>query len=217
MFPNWTRIADALRGHGVDAPPARLAAAEPHAKLRLDVKEQVKHSNDAERGWLYFNLVLEHAGIARSPATDAALQELHAYHAEHNLWELVPEDVVPALQALRTRVRRMVVVSNSNGRLHQKLARLGLGAFFDVILDSAVEGIEKPDPRFFEIALARAGAQRDTTLHVGDFYWIDVVGARSAGLQAALLDAADLYPEVDCTRLRRLGDLLPLVGRSRDP
>jgi putative hydrolase of the HAD superfamily len=211
VHPNWHRISDALARQGVRVAPAALAAAEPHAKKRLDVREQVRHSNDSQRGWLYFNLVLEHAGIERSAATDAALRELYAYHAEHNLWELVPEDAIASLESLRKRLRRMVVVSNANGRLHVVMERLGLSRFFDVMLDSHLEGVEKPDPRLFQIALERAGAKPAQTLHVGDFYWIDVVGARHAGLRAVLLDAAGLYPDADCPRVTSLAELARLI------
>jgi HAD superfamily hydrolase (TIGR01549 family) len=206
VFPGWGRISAALAARGVKVSPEALAAAEPHAKRRMDV-ERVQRSNDVQRGWEYFDLVLEHARVARSPATDAALEELHAYHSQHNLWELVPDDVVPALTRLRARVRRMLVVSNSNGRLRVKMERLGLARFFDVMLDSHEEGVEKPDPRLFEIALERASGRPETTLHVGDFYWIDVMGARAAGLRAVLLDSAGLYPDADCPRVRSLGEL----------
>jgi len=216
VFPNWHRISAALRANGVAVKPEVLAAAEPRAKRVLDVPEQVRHSNDSQRGWTYFNLLLAQAGIERSPATDRALEELHAYHAEHNLWELVPDDVVPALERLRRRAARMVVVSNANGRLHVMLERLGLARFFDHVLDSQVEGVEKPDPRLFQMALERAGARAETTLHVGDFYWIDVRGARAAGVQPVLLDPIGLCEWADCPRVRSLGELASLldVGRS---
>ena len=211
--PNWQRISEALAARGVRVTPQVLAEAEPHAKRRLDVPDLIRHGNDSQRGWTYFNFVLEHAGIARSPGTDAALEELQAYHAVHNLWELVPEGVVPALERLRARVPRLVVVSNANGRLHTVMERLGLARFFDVMLDSHLEGVENPDPRLFELALERTGGHPETTLHVGDFYWIDVQGARAAGLRAVLLDPAGLYPEADCPRIRSLGELADLLER----
>lgn len=207
MLPNWRRIAGTLAAHGVDVAPEALAAAEPLAKRELDVPNLVRHSNDAQRGWSYFNLVLQHAGVALSEATDTALLELNAYHSAHNLWELVPDDVPEALERLRERVKRLVVVSNANGRLHVVMERLGLARFFDLMLDSQLEGVEKPDPRLFQIGLERSGGRAQTTLHVGDFYWIDVMGARAAGLRAVLLDAAGLYPDVDCPRVLSLGDL----------
>ena len=167
----------------------------------------MRHSNDAQRGWSYFNLVLQHAGVALSETTDAALVELHAYHSKHNLWELVPEHVPRALERLRSRVARLVVVSNANGRLHIVMERLGLARFFDLMLDSQNEGVEKPDPRLFQIGLERSGGRAETTLHVGDFYWIDVMGARAAGLRAVLVDSAGLYPDADCPRIKSLDEL----------
>jgi HAD superfamily hydrolase (TIGR01509 family) len=211
VVPNWQRISDALAARGVRVAPEALAAAEPHAKRRLDVPDPAGLTSDAQRGGSYFHLLLELAGVARSPATDAALEELRAYHAAHNLWELVPDGVVPALERLRAIATRLAVVSNANGLLHAVMERIGLARFFDVMLDSHLEGVEKPDPRLFSLALERAGARAETTLHVGDFYSIDVLGARAAGLRAVLLDAADLYPDVDCPRVRSLGELADLL------
>jgi putative hydrolase of the HAD superfamily len=96
------------------------------------------------------------------------------------------------------------VVSNANGALRAVLERVGLSPFFHVALDSQEEGVEKPDPRIFQIALARCGAEPATTLHVGDFYHVDVEGARAAGLRAVLLDAAGLYADCDCPRVPSL-------------
>lgn len=204
VVPNWQRVCDTLVRHGVSAEAARLAAAEPHAKRELDTPDGVRSSTDDRRGWLYFHLVLAHAGIARSEATDQALAELRAYHQEHNLWESVPGDVEEALLRFRRLGLRLVVVSNANGTLRAKLARLGLAAHFDHILDSQEEGVEKPDPRLFERALVRSGATRKTTLHAGDLYEVDVVGARAAGLEAVLVDRGSLYAGADCPRVSDL-------------
>jgi putative hydrolase of the HAD superfamily len=207
VFPNWPLVSETLGRHGVAADAARLAVADMHAKRQLDTPGALVATNDAQRGWLYFNLVLDHAGIARSEATDRALEELHAYHAVHNLWELVPPDVPPALARLRALAPRLVVVSNANGRLRFLMERLGLDRFFGVMLDSHEEGVEKPDPRLFERALVRSGGRAETTLHVGDLYHVDVRGARAAGLRAVLLDTAGLYPDADCPRVASLGEL----------
>ena len=83
--------------------------------------------------------------------------------------------------------------------------------FFTVICDSHVEGVEKPDRRFFEILVERAGARPETTVHVGDLYHVDVVGARSAGLRAMLFDPHDLYADYDVPRVKDLSELATLV------
>lgn len=213
VVPNWERVSAALADHGVCVPPSRLAAADPLARRDLDLGAG-QNATDQQRGWLYFNLVLEHADVTLSPATDAALAQLQAYHAERNLWETVPDGVPAALEALRALGLKLVVVSNANGKLRLLLDRLGLAARVDLMLDSYEEGVEKPDPRLFEIAMERSGAVAGSTMHVGDLYHVDVEGARGAGLQATLLDPCDLYGDFDCDRVRSLGELAQRLARG---
>jgi HAD superfamily hydrolase (TIGR01549 family) len=212
IYPNWWRVSGALAKHGVEVSPEALKAADPRARRELDDRKVIGGTTDASRGWLFFDLILAHAGVASSEGTSAALAELHTYHTASNLWEYVPDAVLPAIDALRRRGLRIVVVSNANGTLRAHLDRLQLTSRFDVVLDSADEGVEKPDPRFFEIALAKSGARKETTIHVGDLYYVDVVGARSAGLRGVLLDEADLRPDADCPRVRSLDELVRTIA-----
>ncbi len=204
VYPNWERVAGALARHGVAADAARLAAVEPSVRRELDTDGGVRTTTDRSRGEAYFNRVFVLAGVPLGPALEPARAELAAYHAEHNLWELVPEETIPALQRLSGGGRRLAVVSNSNGTVRAKLQRLGLARFFETIVDSLEEGVEKPDPRIFALALQRMSARHDTTIHVGDLYYVDVVGARAAGLRAVLLDSRDLYRDHDCPRFPSL-------------
>jgi HAD superfamily hydrolase (TIGR01509 family) len=212
--PNWSRVSDALARHDTVVDAARLAEAEPRAKRRLDNGDTIRATNDQQRGWTYFDLVLTEAGVPLSRATADALAELHAYHQTHYLWESVPDEVKPSLAALRGAGFRLVVLSNANGTLHRAFERLGLTSAFDLIFDSHNEGVEKPDPRFFHLALERAGADAATTMHVGDLYHVDVAGARAAGLTPALLDVGGLYPDCDCLRVRSLTELVNALTAS---
>ena len=208
VFPNWQRISEVLAAHGVQVAADALAAVEAQAKHHLDRSRTVKASNDTQRGWQYFNLILERAGVQLNAATDAALAELHAYHQASNLWEYMPDDVLPSLRAIGILGLKSVVVSNANGTICALAERIGIGAEVHCVLDSHTEGVEKPDPRFFEIALRRGRASRATTIHVGDIYEVDVVGARAAGIRPVLLDAAGLYPDADCPRVQSLPELV---------
>jgi len=212
VYPNWSRVSETMERHGVLVTAQALSAAEPRAKQRLDRGETIQGTNDEQRGWTYFDLVLTEAGVPLTASTAAALLELNAYHRQFNLWETVPEDVPPALAALRARGLRLVVVSNANGTLLSMFTRLGLAQAFDVVFDSHVVGIEKPDPRFFQLALERSGARAETTVHVGDLYHVDVVGARAAGIAAILLDAGNLYGDYDCPRVRTIREVVDLIA-----
>jgi HAD superfamily hydrolase (TIGR01509 family) len=215
LFPNWARVSEALARHGVAVGDAALSTADYRARRRLDVGDTISATSDASRAWLYFDLVLTEAGVPLSVATHAALDELNAYHREQNLWERIAPGVVTALQALRALGVRLTVVSNANGTLCAHLDRLDLTRWFDCVLDSCDLGVEKPDPRMFEMALERSGARAETTIHVGDLYHVDVVGARAAGLCGVLLDEANLYPDADCPRVKSLAELVALLESGR--
>ena len=57
-----------------------------------------------------------------------------------------------------------------------------LGKYFGAVLLSCVEGIRKPDPRIFEIAMDEMHAVPAETGYVGDTISRDVLGSRNAGL-----------------------------------
>lgn len=213
VHPNWTRVAEALARQGIVTTAQALLASEPQAKREMDLGSLMARTDDRRRGWIYFESVLRHAGLEVTEAAAAALAEVRAYHDVHNVWEHVPNEVVPTLTALRALGLRLVVVSNANGLVRALFDRVGLTAYVDHLLDSHEWGVEKPDPRLFHLALAHSGAQAARTLHIGDFFHIDVVGARAAGLaEAVLFDAADLYGDADCPRIHRLESLVELVA-----
>ncbi len=210
--PSWTRVADALVRHGARVTSSALAAAEQKATRDIDDAHTIGRTDDRARGWLYFNLVLQHAGVAQNAGTDAALAELREYHRHDNLWEHVEPDVAPAMAALRRRGLKLVVVSNANGRLKHLFDRVDLTKWFDHVLDSHEWGVEKPDPRLFQLALEQSRADAATTVHVGDLYHVDVAGARQAGLREGILfDMAGLYEGVDCPRVTSLASLVEWI------
>ncbi len=198
--------------HGIDVSAAALAAAEQKATREIDDASIIGRTDDRSRGWLYFNFVLAHAGVAQDERTDAALADLREYHRAENLWEHVEPDVAPALAALRERGLKLVVVSNANGRLRHLFDRLDLTRWFDHVLDSDEWGVEKPDARLFELALAQSRSDAARTVHVGDLYHVDVVGARRAGLRdGVLFDVGGLYEDADCPRVNSFAELLEWI------
>jgi putative hydrolase of the HAD superfamily len=116
------------------------------------------------------------------------LEALWEEHRERNFWSLVPPGTKRALDRVRVLGVRVAVVSNSEGMLANLFDDLGLTSAFDLVLDSGVVGIEKPDVRIFRLALDRFEVPPERTLHLGDTFATDVVGARAARIRVALVD-----------------------------
>jgi putative hydrolase of the HAD superfamily len=96
-------------------------------------------------------------------------------------------DAAPALRELRARGLRLVVVSNWDASLHERLEETGLAPLVDAAVASAEIGHAKPDGAIFAHALALAGAPAEAAVHAGDSPDADVAGALAAGLRAVLV------------------------------
>ena len=204
-------VSRTLSRYGVTVTPDALWRGEHRARCIVDDPDLVARSNDRSRWKTYFEAILAESGIQAGAVVDPVLAELRAYHDRHNLWEVVPEGMHSVLDRLRGRYR-LSVISNSNGSVRQKLIRVGLAPYFEQIIDSEEEGIEKPDPRLFRIAMERAHAVPSRSLHIGDLYHIDVVGARAAGMHAILLDPGDVRRDKPVPRaadLRQAAGMIP--------
>lgn len=71
---------------------------------------------------------------------------------------------------------------------YKKLAACGLRDYFDTIILSEDAGANKPSPLFFDYAIQRSGAQRESTLMIGDNLQTDILGALSSGIDAMLFN-----------------------------
>ena len=104
-------------------------------------------------------------------------------------------DAVPALEAVRARGARVVVVSNWDRSLGRALAQAGLDGLVDGVVSSAQVGRAKPAPEPFRAGLALAGVEAGAALFVGDSPDTDIAGARAAGIRAVLVARAEAPPE----------------------
>jgi putative hydrolase of the HAD superfamily len=122
------------------------------------------------------------------------------------------DDVVPTIEQLEAAGYRLGLISNFEGWLEEMLVELEIGHRFDPVVISALEGIEKPDPKIYELALERAGVAPGVTVHVGDTPSADVEPARLVGITPVLLDRHDRYPNADGNRIATLQELPGLLA-----
>ena len=77
----------------------------------------------------------------------------------------------------------MVLVSNFYGNIQTVLEEFGLDGIFSQIIESAVVGVRKPDPRIFTLGVEALGLKPEEVIVVGDSIDKDIIPARQAGCQ----------------------------------
>lgn len=146
---------------------------------------------------------LPEASRARLPPPPDLVEALLA-----SLHFRVYPDVFPALKRFRARGTRLVVVSNWDVSLHERLREVGLTAILDGAVTSAEVGARKPSPAIFEAALHLSGVGARDAIHVGDSLDEDVAGARAAGIEPLLLCRNGTAPP----GVRSIASLAELIG-----
>src|SRR5262249_50595718 len=132
------------------------------------------------------------------------------HNASHELWTKPTPGAGETLAALKAQGVKVGVVSNSDGFVGHYLDRAGLLGYCDLVVDSQLFGIEKPDPRIFQHALERLGVAAEGVPFVGDRYDVDVMGAEAVGMRGVLYDPEG-EPIAGCSVIRRLDEILALL------
>ncbi len=201
----WGRLGD----RELDAPALERAEYQGRAALDHYMMNAAgaPDSNQANRD--YFRGWMNAAGIPRDEMREHArvFGELNAVEA---LWRDVRPGTIEVLERLKSRGFKLAIVSNSDGRAAGNARRYGLAPYFDVIIDSQVVGVEKPDPQIFRLALEGLNVAAGEALYAGDIYSIDMVGARAAGIAGKLIDRLKCYSWVEHERITHFGELHPL-------
>jgi HAD superfamily hydrolase (TIGR01549 family) len=143
---------------------------------------------------LFWRHVLAEMGVENAVDEGAMRRWTEAYWSEYMKHELFP-DAATVLESLQGRCRLGMVTNTDGlpGMKQKRLEKVGVLRYFDVVVIAGEDGIEpKPSPKPFLMAVKALGLGPDECLMVGDHLVNDVVGAKSAGIYAALLDPAGL-------------------------
>jgi len=215
VFLDMEAVATVSAAEGVAVSAARLSAVEGAAKRRYEA--ELADGGSHERGWdLYLTTLLVEAGVEEAVAS-TLIGPLRTAHDELNLWRRVPDELPAALDRARALGLRVGVVSNSEGRLELLFDHVGLGDAFEIVVDSAHEGVRKPDPELFHRAVRRMGLSPAEALYAGDIPSVDVDGALNAGLSAALIDPLGFYPRHERSpRYASVSELVDALESDRE-
>lgn len=215
--PSFTELLLALlraEGYGVEQADVRVNAAIVARHFQRAAEDGLLWTTSPDRSkafWLgVYDEFLAALGIED---TDGLAGRLYAQFTDLSNYRLFP-DVLPVLHELKEIGLLLGVISNFEEWLGRLLARLGVDGLLDLQVVSGVEGIEKPDPAIFELALARAALRPDECAYVGDSPTFDTGPAEALGMRGVLIDRRGRHPDHTGpgVRITDLADLPAVIG-----
>jgi putative hydrolase of the HAD superfamily len=187
-------LAEQASSRGYALNPARVPGELSRAWQAYNVAKSQKLTGYSAWSTFMFRL-LDGIGIShlssKEPLTaeqkDTFVQYLWSEQPRRNLWRKIIQGIPELLADLVERSIPVGVLTNSEGRAKELIDELGLGKYIRTVVDSGLEGIEKPDPRIFQTLAKRLGHAPEEIVHVGDSYEADVLGAIGVGMSSIWL------------------------------
>ncbi len=141
-----------------------------------------------ENEWERWNKIVADTLPGLDPAVfPSAFSSLWKRFAAAEAWRLF-DDVLPAIERLRSAGYSLAIASNFDRRLGMILDEMGVADRFDRVLISSDLGWSKPNKAFFDAARDRLhGSDSHRLLMIGDTKRGDVDAAVEAGWDARLL------------------------------
>jgi putative hydrolase of the HAD superfamily len=124
-----------------------------------------------------------------------ALKLADKYIVSRRELHVIYRDVVPALEAFKSRYRLGLLTNGAPDLQRRKIAGAGIGKYFDAVVVSGEVGIGKPDTRVFEMLLSRLNVAPESALMVGDSLKSDIQGAHAVGMKAAWVNRSGKAPD----------------------
>lgn len=204
----------AERGHEVDPETVQEVFADmaPTFTGVMD-RMQVKFWSVSREASLEFWGAIYGEALERLNVPDpdkAIFDSLYERFTRYDSYRLFPE-CVATLRAVRDAGMVVGLISNFEEWLEGMLIEMEIAHLFDCMVISGKEGVEKPDPEIFRIALERTGIAAGDALYVGDHIENDFVAARAVGMEAVLIDRKGHHPAFEGHRIEALDGLLPLL------
>jgi REG-2-like HAD superfamily hydrolase len=158
----------------------------------------------------YVHALMEAGAELPREALLSAGHAVYDWYQQPHQWEPYPE-ALETLDRAHERGLRQGVVSDWGTDLLRILHEHQVTRHLEFVVASAAVGAAKPHPDIFHFALRRAGLQPREVVYVGDSYISDVLGARTVGIKAYLIDREGKAPPVDCPVVTSLLDVLDLI------
>lgn len=189
----WDRMLEVLNNNNITVDQMEL-------RRKHKVLSEIIHFPDRTSSDFYktFNYeVLISLGIV---ANDKVLDEVF------KACSYLPWRAFEDTESLKNLKINKAILSNFNSSLQDLIENIFGNTVFDAIIGSEVEKISKPDIQFYKRAIEILNVEPNRILYIGDSLKLDVIPARSLGIDAWLIDRDQNFMHFD----KRIGSLKEL-------
>lgn len=182
------------------------------------VKHVLPHHTFADM--LLIKMRLELQFLCDRNLIDAKDIESKAESIARYCYQAAKESVKKAIPIIRELKKRypIVLVSNFYGNIEAVLKDFGAADLFDNIIESAVVGVRKPDPRIFELGCEALRLTPGDVTVIGDSYSKDIEPALSIGCKAVWIKGRCWSEEeqnrIYAPTISSLSQLPPIIERG---
>lgn len=185
---HWGKVLwRAYAGHKVDVSEKMFREAYVYAERTLG-KNPIIQSDYTFNKTLAMKLRIEMEYLMESGYWNVSEKEYLSLHKDilDDIYENVKQETGHSREVLETLAadKPLVLVSNFYGNIRTVLDEFRLTHLFKNVIESAVVGIRKPDPRIFTLGVEALDMVPEEVTVVGDSFGKDILPAKKAGCKA---------------------------------
>lgn len=206
--------------YGFNAPPKKITKAFAKTWKKFDgailsnILAKQKTEASMEKWWLNFHIkMFNELGLNNNKKSKLIHEDISKIiYSDPKVYQIY-SDVLRILPFLKKQGIKLAIITNSHKSIKKVIEHLCLNKYFDQIVISCEVGLSKPDPKIFTYTARKIGVDPKDVIFIGDSYHTDVIGAKKAGCDIAIIDRKNNHEKkkFDCIYLNNLTQLKSLI------
>ncbi|NBI28706.1 HAD family hydrolase [Chengkuizengella marina] len=176
-----------------------------------------KHFNRFLKGELTFEeqkaeRIKEIFHLVKLPLDDVTAGQYFSIYLTHfeESWQAF-DDVIPCLQQLQN--YRMGIITNGYEEQQiQKLKKIGVYDYFEIIVTASDVGTAKPNKRIFEVACQKAKVKPSSCYYIGDDYKSDILACEKVNMRGIWLNRKNQKVDTHVSWINNLYELMDKIN-----
>lgn len=150
--------------------------------------------------------------ILGHPVSETQISELATlYIANLSTFNHLIPNTLDVLNYLRPNYKLHIITNGFQEIQDKKLKNSNIYSFFDLVINSEMAGVKKPNPKIFQLALEKGRVPPEKALMIGDSLEADVLGAQSVGIHTIHFNVHNDPEHAICKMIHDLNEIKMLL------